>query len=571
MLLTIMFNHTVVFASADPPSNEKAVVFLFDASGSMEANDPEKLALDSAVQLVYSLPSDYKVGVVAYANDVVLQTELVNNAARNSLASEIETIQYEGYSNAGAGLESALNLLSDVENSHIVMLSDGEILLNSEKTTTDARDLFSTQVERAKTNGIEVHFIALADETLIDSEISKVSYETGGSNHYAVLAEEIQTAIDKILLDELEVKKTSLGVTNTKEGVSDIAVNLLAGSGISRILITSTGDIGDLVADFEAESAMQDVGKRYAFIELTNPMSDTINLHLESDDNGEISVDIISEFSPSLKATVTYMDALPEDDESTHYIRTANIEISFISEKGKPIFTEAVFENLSLEVLINGEKQTATMLDGKLSVTKDVVTAETLEIDIDLTSLPLNLMKLEVIQVDLDGPPIVEVIEPDYRPTILAVCAGLAILVLILMLKPKKIVMATARKKVEEPISKYSYTGKLNIYITRTKKDLDFPPLTFNLFHISNSRRISLSDILEKLDIKEIFEGAEHIYFSPSANRKLIVTNESDSTIMKSREILLKGKSIELFADSKLDITFEDEVSELMLQYRDTK
>ena len=53
------------------------------------------------------------------------------------------------------------------------------------------------------------------------------------------------------------------------------------------------------------------------------------------------------------------------------------------------------------------------------------------------------------------------------------------------------------------------------------------------------------------------------------ANRCLVLSNESDCTIMQAREILMKGRSYLIGLDSKVDITFEDEVSEMALQYRE--
>ena len=42
-----------------------------------------------------------------------------------------------------------------------------------------------------------------------------------------------------------------------------------------------------------------------------------------------------------------------------------------------------------------------------------------------------------------------------------------------------------------------------------------------------------------------------------------MLSNESDCTIMQAREILMKGRSYLIGLDSKVDITFEDEVSEI--------
>lgn len=74
---------------------------------------------------------------------------------------------------------------------------------------------------------------------------------------------------------------------------------------------------------------------------------------------------------------------------------------------------------------------------------------------------------------------------------------------------------------------------------------------------------------MKELKIEEIFEGSEKIIFQPGENKKLIMRNNSDSTIIKNREIILKNTVVEIYIDSKIDIIFEDEKSEMMLQYKD--
>ena len=66
-------------------------------------------------------------------------------------------------------------------------------------------------------------------------------------------------------------------------------------------------------------------------------------------------------------------------------------------------------------------------------------------------------------------------------------------------------------------------------------------------------------------------EGADRIYFKAGAGRCLVLSNDSDCTIMQNREILLKGRSYLIGLDSKVDITFEDEITEMALQYREVR
>ncbi len=562
-------SYTIVYASSI--QQEKTVIFLFDASGSMKTNDPEKLALDSAMQLIYSLPSDYKVGVVAYSNDIVLQKGLVENEKRDIITKSIKAINYSEYSNAAIGLKSALDMVGNNPNSHIVMLSDGEILLNTDQQTIEAKKLFLEEVNRGKDNGTKVHFIALADETLIDSDIAEVAQKTGGSFHYAIGAKDIQSAIDEILTQELKIYKSSLGTTNTKEGVSDININLIDGSKKSKIMITSTTDITDLVADFEANNVIQDLGERYAFLELINPITKDVNLQIKARDSGKVNVSVIPEFQITVNSEINYTDTIPDNKDAAYYDRVANIKLIFTNHEGKLVLKQDVFKDKLIKVVIDGEEITLPIKNGLVNFERKVEKSEEISAKINLNSLPFYVYDMQDIHINLEGAPQIEIEEINIVPYIVAAFSIGIIIVMIIVLRKRKSKIMLAEKEIEEQTSKYSYTGKLNIYITKTKSDIDFTPLTFNLFHISNSRKVSLYDILQKLEVEEELEGANKIYFNPSSNRKLIVTNNSDCTIMRNREIVLKGKSIELVPEGKLDIAFEDEVSELVLQYKDVK
>ena len=130
---------------------------------------------------------------------------------------------------------------------------------------------------------------------------------------------------------------------------------------------------------------------------------------------------------------------------------------------------------------------------------------------------------------------------------------------------------ASAPEARVEETSRFGYVGRLNIYITNTLSGHDFPPLTYNLFRIPGGKKLSLQEVLDSCEVDEPFEGADKISFQPAAGHCLLLTNESDCTLMQNREILMKGRSYQISLNSKVDITFEDERSEIALQYRDVK
>ena len=156
-----------VSSSAPPQQNsgsiQKAVVFTLDASNSMNGNDRNRLAIDSIAQLIYSLPSNYVVGVVAYNTDVVAAQGMADSGSRDSIMKAADSVRYTGYTNAGTGLTKALELLDTVEASEktVVMLSDGEIVMQDDAATAVSSGQFENAVTEAKNSGVVIHVIGL--------------------------------------------------------------------------------------------------------------------------------------------------------------------------------------------------------------------------------------------------------------------------------------------------------------------------------------------------------------------------------------------------------------------------
>jgi len=574
----VSFLHNPIYAAKDY-MDDKAVVFLLDASGSMNTNDPTKLALDSVMQVIYSLPSNYKVAVVAYSDDVILKTELVDSEKRRLLAKEVNNIHYNGYTNAAAGIKSAVEILSETNKGHIIMLSDGEILLKNSEATKKAEKLFKKQIKRAKNNNITVDFIGFVDESLIGSAIGSISKKTAGKAYYASKAIDIQNIIDEILIHNLNVKKTTLGLIESDGTTQNIKVDFpLKNMSKARILLTSNKPITNLVADVGADKSLQDSGKRYSLIELDNPRTESINIFLDSKKKSKIKLELIPECLVDIEHATKYKDTLSTDRKKGFYNRTADITFEFSAKtnKNKKIFDEEQLNDEIIYANINGKVTELKLLNGQVRSVMDVLETQDITVLLDFKDLPVNVLGNKEITIHLEKPSLFERI--DIISYLIIILMLIILVMMILVLRKKKMKKAqsihierinefTNMEKTES--NKYYYKGKFNIYITKNKTGIDILPLTFNLFRLSNGRKITLFEILKELKIEEIFEGSEKIIFQPGENKKLIMRNNSDSTIIKNREIILKNTVVEIYIDSKIDIIFEDEKSEMMLQYKD--
>lgn len=597
LIIGLLLGGVSCFSVQAQEGNSKAVVFLMDVSGSMNTNDPERLAVDSIAQLIFSLPSDYKVGFVAYNGAIAAASDLVDEDHRDEIIHIAETVKYSGYSNAGEGLASAVAAL-EKDGAHeksIVILSDGEILMNGEVATQEAATLYQTAIEQAKEAGIAIYVIGLGDEMKdSDNAIFYAADKTQGQSYYIEQVQQIQSAIDAILTEQLKIKQSTVAIVDADGGLETVSVDLpYAYADKIRILLTSSAPIQNMTASFHAGNATQINGVRYSLIEIEELSEKHLELHFEGAQGSQVRVNVIPEYWVYPQAEVVYEDSIPltEDmggeegdssvESSLYYDRTAQLWFSFCRESNHniPLWNEEYFNYSPITAMIDGDLQELILQSGSLVWSETVTDQRVCEVIFDYSALPVNVIGADRLSVTLDAPPLLPVEEPqeavypqehDYQLIgILITCVFLVlvgILALVLYLRRPKSSSPPTEDRPEP--GKYSYVGKIKLYVTRTRSGYDIPPLSYNLFRLPSGKVISLLEILTECEVEEQFPGAENIYFKAGAARSLILTNNSDCTIIKNREILMKKKSYSLNPDAKVDVSFEDEISELTLQYK---
>lgn len=574
LLMIAVYTPSHAYAKELPDG--KFIVFVLDASGSMKTNDPQRLAIDSIAQLIYSLPSDYQVGFVAYNAGIAASADFVSADGRKQVMDKAETVEYTGYSDAGAGLSSAIEMFAEqkAQGGHVVLLSDGEIFLQSSEETEASVQQYEGAMQQAQELGARIHVIGLGDDMEdMDNFIFSAAEHTGGDSFHTPQAVEIQKAIDTILTEDLGIKQSTAALIEADGKPETVSVELpYAHANKVRVLLTSTAPIRNLTANFQADDAGQVNGERYSLIEMTNPWEAQVELGFEGTDGHQVRVNIISEYCVQPKADIVYRDEQPEAEDAMYYERTANVTYSFYDENNREIrlWTEEVFQYSPLNLSVNGQKQEISLKQGKAEIKFPVQEKSEVTVLFDYSQMPVNVIGDRELTCELEGAPLLpQKPKPPYGMIAAAAAVVLAIVIILIRNNRKKPIPLPAEERPEP--SKYSYVGKLNIYVTRTVSGYDIPPLSFNLFRLPSGRVISMKEILESCDVTEEFAGAGMIYFKPGANRNLILTNNSDCTIMKNREILMKKKSYQLPLDAKVDITFEDEISELTFQYKELK
>ncbi|MBD5552679.1 MAG: VWA domain-containing protein [Lachnospiraceae bacterium] len=577
VMLYLLFSPSVyVLGKAD--TDKKAVVFLLDASGSMKTNDPQRYAIDSIAQLIYSLPENYEVGFVAYNTEVCAYQNLLDNAGRGQIMTAAQAVVYDGYSNAGAGLAQAVDILTSgsADEKSIVMLSDGEFLMADETLEEQSRAAYQAATDKAVQNGIAIHVIGLGEDMgNAENSIFQAASLTAGSIYYTPQALELPTVMNSILTEDFGIKQVSAAIIDTDGETEQISVELpFLYADTVKVLLTSDSSIQNVKTNFKADNALQTTGERYSLIQINNPQSSQIELSFVGTAGSRVWITLIAEYKVSPKVSITYKDKEPADETAIRYEREALLEYTFYDADNENIqlWTEDYFNYGKISVQSGELTEEKALENGRLT-DKRIITEElSEEIHFDCTAFPVNVLTIEDIVLEFEEAPLLPIPEPEPPYMLYGIVAIviLGIVVILIFRRPE----VSSGKKAATPLNdrpapgKSSYVGKINIYITRTPSGYDIDPLSYNLFRLPGAKVISLAEILESCGVKEIFEGADRIYLSSGQGKSVILTNQSDCCIMRRGEILMKRRSYPLSEDTKVDVTFEDEMSELTFQYK---
>ena len=572
ILIIAFFNFNIVNAS----EIKKEVIFVLDASNSMKSFDNEKVVLDEIKKTVNFLTSEYKVGIVIYNTNIVDYANVNDDLAY--LNSILDRTKYTGYTNAGEALEFALNMFSD-DNiyKNIIMVSDGEIVLQNGDLTNESNETFKNAINICKQQNILVDTIALGELTEDGKKynILDASNQTNGQVFKCDNILKLNEITNEILFNKFKIKKSLVGIGNTSSGEIDIK---LSTSNLDKvkILISSNDKIDNINVNCKSESANVINGKEFAIIEINKPYEENINLKFNS--KGDIETYLLQEYTANINSEI----------EKYYYENDtvkADISIYLDNKKGN-IFNDDYYNNKTLNVKINDDIYEGIIQDKKINIPLDVLDIdENLAINLDLEEFEQNFLNINPINIKLDKIEIDRALEEnknDYEYLPLYIILSVLILVIILIIlknidnRKKELVKQQKINEERErllfkPKNPYTYSGKLNVYVINTEDGVDIAPQTFNLQRKETNQKINLKEILNACKINIGDDSSQNIIFEPAANKSLNLTNNSYATIIKNGSLVTFEKSVSINFNEKISIILEDEVTELEIHYKSLK
>lgn len=572
---------------------EREVVIVMDCSRSMEDVDSQYLAFDFVKGLAASLPMNCEMGFVAYNNEVCASLPVGSSYAEVEKA--LGGLQYRQYGNAGAGLEAAAELLqgSQAEKS-LILISDGEIMMDTDEGTEESVRAFDRAVAAAQEKDIRIDVLAVGEKLQEGYNVYGAADGTGGRLYEITDPGSLYGYVGRYLFEEWGYRGSHIGKmdgTNAELTVS------LPDCMMERAKILLTGAQQNENMTVHCEAGRIDVlkGKKYTVVDVTAPVSRDVRIQMDSDQAMQIDAYLFAEYEFSVSTGHTYAADT----------QTARIWVDIRDPIGDSLLDGHLADG-GMELYLDGEKADYTVSEGKAWVDKTYMQdnpdpaevraesrigtqqAETQQTE---TQRKTQTARIEVRFADPVGNyygmhsaqeeiliPVQEEPETDWFFWSVITVFIIAVTALFCISYVRRRKDRTVRRQMvdmgtAEPIEKAvpgsDFTGKIVVYVIRNKNEIDYPPESINLFARCRRESITLEWILDTCSLPLDLKGAEKILFKPGEDRSLVIKNNSKASVLIGRALLTRGQSYNLYYHEKVTFIFDQEDAEIEVHYKD--
>lgn len=567
ILAFLMFMFIYIEPSARELGEDKDIVVVLDCSKSMEDVDSQYNTFDFIESIFAIVPRNYRIGMIAFDNEVCASIPV---GSSNALVEEtLQGLEYAHYGNAGAGLTEALQLFKDGgTQKRIILISDGEIMMDSEEGTEESASLFERATELAKEQGIVIDVLALGPRIEQGYTVYRAAETSGGKVFDLADGNALVNFTEEYLFDEWKLSERHVGKANGTE--VDISIKLpdcLMDK--AKIVLLGKQHNDNLTVNCEAAKINVSKGQSYTVIELIKPISDDVEIQMISEEEMDISAYLTAEYDFAISAEHVYKEET----------QTAEIWLDITNIDGKNLL-EGHLKEGGVKVYLDNNEQDYRITDKKIYLQKKYVQDSTAKLEVSFDGLYADYYGDPSIEEEIIVPVVVE--EPPeidwfFWSVIIFFIAALVLLFFISWRKQRK---AGNRKHIvndnrvlekQNAVHKNNFFGKVQIFVIRNKDDIDYPPESINLFARCNREMITLEWILDTCNLPLNLKGTERIIIKPGDDKSLIIKNSSKATALMGRELLLKNHSYHLYYHEKVTFIFDEEDTEIEMHYKDLK
>ena len=536
----------------------REVVFVINSGNSMNRYDPFHTAAESVIWGGQNLSNDDEVGIILF-NDNVNIIRPLSKISEKPVGNFF--VDYQGNSDAGAGLLAAIDMLTPKFNTRreIIFITNGEIQKSQSVTN------FQAGLKQANWLGITVYHIDLRYN--VDPKEYRLYKDQ--TKDLPINYRELMTTIRTILQGDWHTPHIELPTNNLTKGNLNFTVPINSAEKFKIALLSSSAGKA-VFQNIKPASTIQ--GNFINIFEINSP----------STNNFEIAVDYPQGTGLTLDVIPTVSGQLAIDYQRLPLQTILKITPVYANNPESKILDDEFFDDKPINLLINNKKVSGEIQDGVIKVPID---------DFD-ENISLQKIHFEDVGIIFNGNDTAEVfVRKIPYGALLITLAGLLIIgglswrihrknSQVEQIEETTRAMLEVHEKRALPIignkiskgndnQNFSYGGKLLIYVIKTPDEDNVAPREFNLFRM-NSAQISLAYILEQCGIEKFAESVRNIFISPAQNG-INLENKSACTITKRDVLIERDKQAELYYNDSANIFSEDDLYEMILQYKSLK
>ncbi len=564
--ITAIFLHTTSSAQ-EQTQQDREVVVLLDCSKSMEDVDSQYLAFDFVKGLAASLPRNCRMGFTAYNNGVCASLPI--GSSSTDIGNMLSGLQYRQYGNAGAGLAAAVACFQNNQaDKQILLISDGEIMMDTKEGTEESNELFEQSVAEAKKMNIAIDVLAMGERIQEGHTVYAAAGSTEGTLYEVEDSMKLCSYIEKYLSGEWETSVSHVGkLDGTKAELTVSLPDCIMEK--AKILLIGSQQNENMTLSGKAGRMDLSKGRNYTVVDIANPVSEHISIQMSSDTPMQVDAYLYTEYEYTMNTGYLY-------EENT---QTAHIWVELANTEGHRLL-DGHLGNGEMALYLDGQKTDYTISEGKAWIENTYSQSSTAHLEVRFMDPAGNYYGIREAEEEITVPVVEKEEETDWffwsviGLFIIAVAGVFGI-----SYKKRKgqqtirrqVADLSSTAQVETAAPKNDFCGKIVVYVIHNKNDIDYPPESINLFARCRRESITLEWILDTCNLPLDLKGAEKIIFKPGADRSLVVKNNSRASVLIGRALLTKGQSYNLYYHEKVTFIFDQEDAEIEVHYKDLK
>jgi Ca-activated chloride channel homolog len=369
LLICSLFSFTYVdkiFAESIEGSNGVDVVFVIDASGSMQRSDPQGLTSEAMKMFIDMCHAKGdKGGMVAYSDKIIKEYALkyMNSESDKSLLKGTLTgLELGNWTDIGLGLKRAVTMLKDGHDKKnrpiVILLSDGKN--DPQRDKKASQDDLTAALNDAKAQHFPVYTIGLnADGTVDKNQLEAISKETTGKNFITNSAEELPRILREIFADNSKLKilqeRTIVGNDDFQDvkinipdsSVAEANISILSSKPVELKLKNAKGNEVKL----PSEKILYTTSNNYSMLKLVSPEKGDWLLRIKGISADKMDISLISNYD--LKAELKL-------NPDSNFHKGDKIELNaYVQSNGQKLDDKELYSTLKANIYVknlgNGE------------------------------------------------------------------------------------------------------------------------------------------------------------------------------------------------------------------------